>query len=211
MKVIAINGSPRKDGNCARLLAEMKIVFNTEKIDFEVIEIGHKAIRGCTACTKCAEMTNETCVFANDGVNEAIQKMKQADGIVVASPVYFAGMSGTLKCFLDRVFYVSASNGNLFRHKVAASIVSLRRSGATATLDSINHYLTFCEMAVASSNYWTAGHGRTPGEVNEDKEGIQAVRLIAKNMAWLLQMKQATANSIPLPSAEQKEWTHFVR
>ncbi len=210
MKVIAINGSPRKGGNCAQLLEAMGEVFTSQEIEFETIQIGNKSIRGCMACYKCVEMLNETCIY-KDEVNKIIPLLKEADGIVLASPVYFAGISGTMKSFLDRLFLVSSVNGNPFRHKVGGSIVSIRRSGATATLDSLNHYLMFSEMWVASGNYWAAGHGRNPGEVQEDLEGLQATRLLAKNMAWMIKSQKQTENTLPPPIAEEKEWTHFIR
>lgn len=210
MKVVVVNGSPRKCGNTTLLMDELREAFRSEGVEMEELRIGLKNIRGCMACYKCADMMNQTCVYKDD-VNGAIQTLQQADGIVLAAPVYFAGMPGTMKSFLDRVFLVSAINGNLFRHKVGGVFTTLRRSGATATLDSLYHYLTFGEMIVATGNYWVAGHGEQPGEVKEDREGIQSLRLMAKNMAWILKMKAATAATLIPPTAEEKAWTNFVR
>ncbi|MDD4033347.1 MAG: flavodoxin family protein [Bacteroidales bacterium] len=211
MKVIAINGSPRATGNTFHALRMAGEQIEARGIDFEIIHIGNKAVRGCLACGKCRENQNEKCVITSDPLNEWVQKMKQADGIILGSPVYYSGIPGTMKSFLDRVFYVSGSNGNLFRHKVGAAVVALRRSGGSSTLDSLMHYLSYSEMILATSNYWNIIHGRTPGEVEQDAEGVQIIRLLGDNMAWLLTLREQTKDSIPAPAPVQKVMTSFIR
>ncbi len=211
MKVIAINGSPKKEGNTCHALKMVGDELIASGIEFEILHIGHKMIHGCTACGKCAENKDEKCSLGNDGLNQWIQMVKAADGIVLGSPVHYSGIGGTMKCFLDRLFYVSGSNGNLLRHKVAAAVVAVRRTGGSATLDSLYHYLTYAEMIVATSRYWNVIHGRTPGEVSSDGEGVQVMRVLGKNMAWLLKMKEATAGTVPSPMPEKKVVTNFIR
>jgi multimeric flavodoxin WrbA len=211
MKVIAINGSPNKEGNTFQALTMVGNELTNEGIDFEILHVGHKMIHGCTACKKCAANKDEKCSITSDDLNLWIQKIKDYDGIILGSPVYYSGIAGTMKGFLDRLFYVSGSNGNLFRHKVAAAVVAVRRTGGSATLDSLNHYLTYSEMILATSNYWNVIHGRGPGEVNEDAEGKQIMSVLGKNMAWLLKMKEATANTIKSPEKVKKVATNFIR
>lgn len=211
MKVIAINGSPKKEGNTFNALNIVGNEISSAGIDFEILHIGNKMIHGCIACGKCAINQDQKCTIITDELNEWIQKIKDADGIILGSPVYYSGIAGTMKCFLDRLFYVSTSNGNLFRHKVGAAVVAVRRSGGSSTIDSLNHYLSYSEMILATSNYWNIIHGRTPGEVNQDAEGVQIMRLLGKNMAWLLKMKEATINTIEAPIKEKKEITNFIR
>ncbi len=211
MKVIAINGSPRKEGNTAYALQTMGEIFTQQGIDFDILHVGNKAVRGCLACGQCAKNKDEQCIIQSDPVNEWIQAMKDADGIILGSPVYYSGVNGTMKCFLDRAFYVASSNGNLFRHKVAASVVAVRRSGGSATFDCLNHYLLYSEMIVASSNYWNIIHGRTAGEAAQDEEGKQIMEVLANNMAWIIKMREATKDSIAAPAKETKVWTHFIR
>ncbi|MCB8994323.1 MAG: flavodoxin family protein [Bacteroidales bacterium] len=211
MKVIAINGSPNKEGNTFHALTMVGNELIYEGIEFEVLHIGHKLIHGCTACKKCSVNKDEKCSITSDDLNLWIQKIKDYDGIILGSPVYYSGIAGTMKCFLDRLFYVSGSNGNLFRHKVGAAVAAVRRTGGSATLDSLNHYLTYSEMPLATSNYWNVIHGRVPGEVNEDAEGKQTMSVLGKNMAWLLKMKEATAHSIKSPEKVKKVATNFIR
>jgi len=211
MKVIAINGSPNKEGNTFHALSMIGNELTAEGIDFEILHVGHKMIHGCTACRKCAVNKDEMCSIKTDDLNQWIQKIKEFDGIIIGSPVYYSGIAGTMKSFLDRLFFVSGSNGNLLRHKVAAAVVAVRRTGGSATLDSLNHYLTYSEMIVATSNYWNVIHGGASGEVNQDVEGKQIMRVLGKNMAWLLKMKEVTANMIEPPKKEKKETTNFIR
>ena len=211
MKVVAINGSPRSEGNTWHALSVIQKQLETQGIEMEILHVGNKAIHGCTACLKCSQMKNEQCSITNDIVNESIQKMKEADGIIIAAPVYFAGIPGTMKSFLDRAFYVATNNNALFRHKVAASVVAVRRTGGSVTFDNLNHYLTYSQMILATSNYWNVIHGRLPGEVLKDEEGIQAMEVLANNMAWILKMKQNAEGVIQPPERVTKAVTSFIR
>jgi len=211
MKVIAINGSPRKEGNTFHAFNMVGKELKAAGIEFEILHIGNKTIHGCMACNSCAINKDEQCSIKNDEVNECVQKMKEADGILIGSPVYYSGIAGTMKCFLDRAFYVAGVNGNLFRHKVGAALVAVRRSGGSATLDSLNHYLTYSEMMVATSSYWNIIHGRTAGEAEDDAEGKQIMQTLGKNMAWMLKMKEAAGETIEAPEKVKKVMTNFVR
>ncbi len=208
MKVIAINGSPRKEGNTHAALCVISEELAQHQIQTEIIQVGNQKIRGCMACGGCRKNQNKQCVFTDDCVNETIAKMADADGILIASPVYFAGIAGTMKSFLDRAFYVSGSNGNLFRHKVGNAAVAVRRSGGVGTYDALMHYINYAEMLVPTSNYWNVIHGRAVGEATQDEEGVQIMRILAKNMAWLLNLR---AQGITPPEAEAKVMTSFVR
>ena len=209
MKVIAINGSPKNKGNTWFALQTVGESLINEGINFEIIHVGHEAIHGCIACRKCFENKNNRCSISSDGFNDYLSAIRDADGIVIGSPVYYSGIAGTMKCFLDRLFYVSGSNGNWMRHKVGASVVAVRRSGGSATWNSLNYYLTISEMTVASSNYWNIIHGAKPGEAEQDAEGIQVMQILGANMAWLLRTSQANANTTP--PKRDKVFMNFVR
>ena len=211
MKVMAINGSPNKEGNTFHALSMVGNELKAAGIEFEILHIGHKMIHGCIACGKCAINKDEKCSIQSDELNYFIQIVKQADGIILGAPVYYSGIPGTMKSFLDRLFYVAGSNGNLFRHKVAAAVVAVRRTGGSATFDSLNHYLNYSEMIIATSRYWNVIHGRAPGEAVRDDEGAQIMGVLGKNMAWLLRMKEATAGTIKPPLKEEKVFTNFIR
>lgn len=208
MNVIAINGSPKAEGNTYFALKTVTDELEKAGISTEIIHLGNKKIQGCTSCLWCYQNKNEKCVI-DDEVNEIIQKMKMADGIIIGSPVYYASIAGTMKCFLDRAFFVAGANGGLFRHKVGASVAAVRRSGEVATFDHLNHYFTITEMFVASSNYWNIIHGRFPSEAVQDEEGIQTMRVLGKNMAFLI--KSIAQNATSLPEQEAKIMTNFVR
>lgn len=208
MHVVAINGSPKLEGNTYTALGVVCDELAKYGITTEIIHIGNKNIRGCLACGGCAKNKNEKCVI-DDEVNEVIQKMKVADGILLGSPTYYASIAGTMKSFLDRAFYTAGANGGLFRHKVGAAVVAVRRSGEVAVFDHLNHYLTIGEMFVPSSNYWNVIHGRLPGEVLQDEEGVQIMRVLGKNMAFL--MESISKNAENLPEKEQKIMTNFIR
>lgn len=208
MYVVAINGSPKEKGNTYHALKIVTNELETQGISTEIIHIGNKNIRGCICCGACSGNQNEKCAI-DDEVNTIIQKMKSADGIILGSPVYYASIAGTMKCFIDRAFYVSGANGNLFRHKVGASVVAVRRSGEMATFDHLNHYFTIAEMFLASSNYWNVIHGRTPGEALKDEEGVQTMRVLGKNMAYLI--KQIKTGTEHAPEKEPKIMTSFIR
>lgn len=211
MKVIAFNGSPRKDGNTSHALTVVGEALKEEGIEFELIHVGNKAIRGCTACMGCAKNQNERCVIGDDEVNDWIQKMKEADGILLGSPVYFSGIAGTMKSFLDRAFFVASVNNSMLRHKVGATVVAVRRSGGVSTFDSLNHYITYSEMLVPSTNYWNVTHGLKPGEAEKDEEGNQIMRVLGKNMAWLLKVLAAGKPLVPPVAPEPKKMTNFIR
>ena len=211
MKVVAINGSPHKEGNTYHALMGVGKQLMENGIDFEIIHIGNKAVRGCMACGGCSRNKDEKCVITTDPLNEWVQKMKDADGIILGSPVYYAGIPGTMKSFLDRAFYVSGSNGNLFRHKVGAAVVAVRRTGGSSTFDSLNHYLNYSEMILATSNYWNITHGLSSGEVLQDTEGVQIMEVLGRNMAWILKMREQTKDSVPAPEKTSKVYTNFIR
>ena len=205
MKVLMINGSPRKDGNTAIALKEMEKAFEKNGIEVETMQIGNQAIRGCIACGTCA--TKGQCVF-DDAVNEAAPKFAEADGLVIASPVYYASANGTLVSFLDRLFYSCKCDK---RMKVGASVAVARRGGLSATYDELNKYFTINSMPVAASNYWNSVHGGAKGDAEQDAEGLQTVRVLAENMSFLMKSIALGKEQIGLPEAEQKMYTNFIR
>jgi multimeric flavodoxin WrbA len=211
MKVVAINGSPKTNGNTAYGIGLVAKELEAVGIEVETLHIGKEPIRGCIGCGACFKNRNEKCVFDDDIANFLISKMKEADGIILASPTYYAGVNGTFKGFLDRAFYVHTANGSLFRHKVGASLTAVRRAGGTATLDQLNKYLFYAEMPIASANYWDVIYGRVPGDAAQDAEGAQAMRILGKNMAWLLQLIENGKGKVPTPEKESKASTSFIR
>jgi len=211
MKVIGFNGSPNKKGNTA---CAMNMVFNELEnagIETEMIHVGKEKIQGCIGCYGCAKKQNEACSIKNDSVNEWIQKMKAADGILLGAPVYFCGVAGTMKCFLDRAFFVASVNGGLLRHKVGASVAAVRRSGGIPTVDTLNHYINFSEMIMPSSNYWNVAHGFKPGEMEQDAEGKQITEVLGKNMAWIMKVIEHGKEQFPAPEPVAKILTNFIR
>jgi len=211
MKVIAINGSPNKEGNTWHALNIIGNKLQEQGIEFEILHVGNKTISGCLACGKCRKTMDEKCSISSDIVNEYIQIMKSADGLIIGSPVHYSGISGTMKSFLDRSFYVAGINGGLFRHKVGAAIVAVRRTGGSSTFDSLNHFLNYSEMLIATSNYWNVIHGRIPGEVVKDEEGVQIMEVLSSNIAWMLKMINHTKEAIPAPPLAKKIITNFIR
>ena len=205
MNVLMINGSPRGNGNTAIALQEMKNVFAQEGIEVTELNVGAKAVRGCIACNKCAELGK--CVF-DDAVNEAAPLLAKADGVVVASPVYYASANGNLISFLDRLFYSCRCDLTM---KVGASVVCARRGGCSATFDELNKYFTISGMPVASSQYWNSIHGRTPGEAEQDGEGLQTMRTLARNMTFLMRSIALGREQFGLPEKEARIATHFIR
>ena len=205
MKVLMINGSPRAEGNTYVALREMEKIFNEEGIETEILQIGNKAVRGCIACGSCAK--NGKCVF-DDAVNEAVPKFAECDGLVVGSPVYYASANATLIAFLDRLFYSTGFDKTM---KVGASVVAARRGGLSATFDELNKYLTISGVPVASSQYWNSIHGRTPGEAAKDGEGLQTMRVLAGNMAFLMKSIALGKEKYGLPEKEERVSTHFIR
>lgn len=204
MNVLLINGSPHAKGCTYTALSEIEKTLQEQGIDTEIIHVGHKDIHGCIACNKCAELGH--CVF-NDLVNETAPKFERADGIVIGSPVYYAGISGTLKSFLDRLFYSAHCDK---RMKIGAAVTSARRAGTVATFDIINKYFTISQMPVVSSFYWNMVHGNTPEEVLQDKEGMQCMRQLGRNMAFLLRAISAEKQRNELPEQEERVWTNFI-
>ena len=211
MKIIAINGSPRDNGNTFCALTEVGKAITAEDIDFEIIQIGGKDIKGCIGCGQCFKNKNGKCAIDTDILNELLPKIKEADGLVLGSPVYYSGIAGTMKCFLDRIFYVSDSNGNWFRHKVGASVVAVRRSGGTMAFNSLNHYLYITEMIIPASRYWNVVHGAKGGEALQDEEGMQTMRVLGKNLAWLLKSTNNIDAKTTEPEQEPKVKTNFIR
>jgi len=209
MKALAINGSPHKDGNTAFALQQIGGSLKEEGIDFEIVQIGHKAVHGCIDCGKCARGANNKCASFDDDVNEVFPLMCGADALLLGAPVYYAGIAGTMKCFLDRSFFVAAVNGGLFRHKLGAAVAAVRRSGGMTSFDTLNHYFLISEMIVAGSSYWNVIHGRKPGEAAQDHEGVQTMRALGKNIAWILKMKGSTDQK--QPPADAKIYTNFIR
>ena len=206
MKVIAFNGSPRTGGNCELSLVHMGEVFAKENMDFEIIQVGNKSIRGCIACYHCLQTASGKCV-QNDEVNTWIEKMTEADGIILASPVYYGGIAGTMKCFLDRAFLAA---GNKLHHKVGASIVTARRSGALDTFQQLNAYLNSMEMILPSSDYWNNIHGLDIGEISEDIEGIEVIEKLARNMAWIMKVIDYSKGHIQPPKTGARTMTNFI-
>ena len=205
MKVLMINGSPHVSGNTAVALKEMEAIFRENGVEAETIQVGGKAIRGCIACGKCGELGK--CVF-DDLVNETAPKLETIDGLVLASPVYYASANGNLISFLDRLFYSKRCDMTM---KVGASVVCARRGGCSATFDELNKYFTISGMPVASSQYWNSIHGRLPGEAEQDGEGLQTMRTLAKNMVFLMKSIQLGKEAYGLPEKEQRVSTHFIR
>lgn len=205
MKVLIINGSPRVGGNTTIAVNEMVKVFEAEGVESEIVQIGNKDVRGCIACGSCA--AKGRCVF-DDVVNELAPKFEAADGLVVASPVYYASANATLIACLDRLFYSTHFDKTM---KVGASVVAARRGGLSATFDELNKYFTICGMPVASSQYWNSVHGREPGQAAEDAEGLQTMRVLARNMTFLMKSIALGKEKYGLPEKEEWQPTHFIR
>lgn len=210
MKVVAFNGSPKKDGNTYHAIKMVAEELENEGIDVEIVHVGNKVIRGCLACNGCVKNQNEKCVI-NDEVNEWIQKMKEADGIIFGSPVHYASVGATMKAFLDRAFYVTNVNNSMLRHKVGAAVVAVRRSGGIPTFDMLNNYINYSEMLMPTSNYWNVIHGAAPGEVKGDEEGKQIMSVLGKNMAWLMKLVEFGKGKVEEPQKEDKVFTNFIR
>jgi multimeric flavodoxin WrbA len=186
MNVIAFNGSPHKEGNTSLLINHALREIEKEGITTELIQIGGKNVHPCTACWKCFENRDQRCVLETDMVNDCIEKMIQADAIIIATPTYFAGVSPEIKAFMDRSFFVAKANGDLFRQKLGAGIAAQRRAGAVCAVDTINHYFAISGMFTAGSRYWNLAMGLKPGDVETDEEGIDTMRQLGQNIAWFV-------------------------
>ena len=206
MKVLLINGSPRKAGCTYTALSEVAGQLEKQGIETHIFHIGTSPIRGCDACGKCAK--TGYCAYSEDTVNKGVDLLKQADGLVVGSPVYYAGPNGALCAFLDRLFYGKSA---AYAFKPAAAIVNCRRGGATAAFDRLNKYFTICSMIVVGSQYWNITHGSKPEEVRLDQEGMQTMRTLGNNMAWLLKCLAYARDAVPYPEKEPRISTNFIR
>ncbi len=207
MKVLIINGSPHVDGCTATALKEVEKELNNEGIETEIFWVGVKPISGCIACGKCSEIGK--CVF-DDVVNEFAEKCKDADGFIFGTPVHYASASGSITSFMDRLFYSTSSD--IFRLKPAATIVSARRAGTTATMDQLNKYFSINQMPIISSRYWNMVHGNNPEEVKQDEEGMQIMRILGRNMAYHLKCQEAGKKAgINMPEKEKTKLTNFIR
>jgi multimeric flavodoxin WrbA len=205
MKVLLINGSPKAKGNTARALREMEHIFSQEGVQVETVHIGAQNIRGCIACGSC--FREGKCVF-DDAVNQLSAKFREADGLVVASPVYYASPNATLIALLDRLFYSSRFDK---RMKVGASVAVARRGGCSSSFDVLNKYFTISGMPIASSQYWNSVHGSAPGEAEQDAEGLQTMRALARNMTFLMRSIALGKEQFGLPEVEKREITNFIR
>lgn len=204
MRVLIINGSPRVGGNTSIAVDEMVRTFGEEGIETEVVQIGNQNIRGCIACGSCSQ--NGKCVF-DDAVNVLAPKFEAADGLVVASPVYYASANATLIACLDRLFYSTGFDKTM---KVGASVVVARRGGCSATFDELNKYFTISNMPIASSQYWNSTHGNEKGQAKEDLEGLQTMRVLARNMSFLIKSIALGKEKYGMPEKEEHLWTHFI-
>ena len=204
LKVLILNGSPRVNGNTGLAIREMERIFTESGVAVETVQVGNQAVRGCIACGTCARKGR--CVF-DDVVNELAPKFEAADGLVVASPVYYASAIATLIACLDRLFYSTSFDKTM---KVGASVVCARRGGCSATFDELNKYFTISNMPVASSQYWNCVHGREPREAEMDLEGRQTMRVLARNMVFLMKSIALGREQFGLPETEERAWTHFI-
>lgn len=210
MKVVAFNGSPRKEGNTYEAIKIVSEQLKNQNIEVEIVHVGNKKIQGCTACNSCYKTRDERCII-NDEVNDWIQKMKEADGIILGSPVHFSDIGATMKAFLDRAIYVGSANNGLFRHKVAAGVVAVRRSGGIPAFNQLNNYISYAEMLMPTSNYWNVIYGNRPGEALKDDEGIQIMEVLGKNMAWLMKLIEHGEGTIERPEPVKKAFMNFIR
>ena len=211
MRVVGINGSARKDGNTSMLIRKVFDELEAEGITTKLINLGARSVNGCLACMKCFENKDGHCVQTKDPLNEYLDEMAAADGIILGTPVYFANISGQIKCFMDRAWMVARANGNLFKRKVGGAVVAARRAGAVSAFHSLNTYFTISEMIVVGSTYWNMGFGREKGESLQDGEGLQIMANLGKNMAWLLKSLDAAKDQVRPPETSTTVATNFIR
>jgi len=186
MKVVAFNGSARKDGNTAILIRRVLSVLESKGVETELIQMAGQQVHGCTACGTCKKIRNKQCKIVNDNVNSYIEKMAAADGIILGSPTYFSMMTSEMKAFIDRAGFVGRANGDIFKYKVGAAVVAVRRAGGIPTFDAINHFLLISQMIIPGSSYWNIGIGLAKGDVEKDEEGLMLVSTLGQRMAWVL-------------------------
>ena len=211
MRVVGINGSARKGGNTSMLIRKVFDELEAEGIETKLINLGARSVNGCLACMKCFENKDGHCVQTKDPLNEYLDEMAAADGIILGTPVYFANISGQIKCFMDRAWMVARANGNLFKRKVGGAVVAARRAGAVSAFHSLNTYFTISEMIVVGSTYWNMGFGREKGESLQDGEGLQIMANLGKNMAWLLKSLDAAKDQVRPPETSTTVATNFIR
>ncbi|MGD9366838.1 MAG: flavodoxin family protein [Desulfobacteraceae bacterium] len=211
MKVMGFNGSARKDGNTSALIQKVFEELEAEGIETKLVNLGPKSVNGCLACMKCHENKDGHCVQKKDELNDWLDEMKTCHGIILGTPVYFAGISGQIKCFIDRTGMVARANGNMFQRKVGAGVVAVRRAGSVSAFHSLNAYFTIAEMIVVGSSYWNMGYGRDKGEVLQDDEGLQTMANLGKNMAWLIKTIEASKETVPAPKTSIAAITSFIR
>ena len=204
MKVLLLNGSTNQKGCTYTALSEVAKTLEENGVDTEILWIGKKAVQGCIACNRCEEL--DRCVFRDEVYNAAIEKLEKADGVIFGSPVYYGGANGSLTALMARLFY---SKGELLAGKPAAAVVSCRRGGATATFQQLNQFFFLAQMPVVSSQYWNDVHGNTPEEVLQDAEGMQTMRVLGRNMAWLI--RSIREGKVPPPAQEERVYTNFIR
>lgn len=191
MKVVAFNGSPRKEGNTANLIKKVFVELEAEGIETEFVQIGGKKIKGCTGCMKCFEKKDKKCIIDNDILNECLEKMIGADGMILGSPTYTANVSSELKALIDRADLVGFANEDLFKRKVGAAVIAVRRGGAVPAFDAINHFFQIHQVIITTSIYWNFGMGLMPGDVDDDEEGNRTMKHLGENMAWLIKKIKA--------------------
>ncbi len=208
MKIIAVNGSPHENGNTKHALDLMGEVFATHDIAFEILSIG-KHLAPCTGCFRCAK--THTCTLPDDGLNAMYERLTEADGVVFASPVYFASVTSGMRCFMDRMGCIDMNNGRKFRFKVGVPVAIARRAGAVGAIDELMHYISYAQMIVPGSLYWPLAYGNKPGEVLEDAEGVQTLQVLAESMVYVMQTMAAGQAQVSLPPLPRKIYTSFIR
>jgi multimeric flavodoxin WrbA len=211
MKVVAINGSPRKDGNTNTLLTRVCSRLEQHGIETEIIRIGGKAVRGCTACGMCFKNQDRLCIIKTDELNEVIGKMIEADGILLGSPTYFSDVSAEMKALIDRAGYVTLANGSCLAGKVGAAVSAVRRAGAQHTINTMHHFFSISQMPIATSTYWNISYGAAKGETEHDIEGMQTMDNLGENMAWLLKSIEAGKGIVSPPDIDRSKQMNFIR
>ncbi|MBN1197475.1 MAG: flavodoxin family protein [Candidatus Aminicenantes bacterium] len=211
MQVVAINASPRREGNTHLLLRRVCDRLQARGIETEIIHIGGKPVHGCQGCRTCFETRDRNCVFGSDLINSCIGKMLEADGVLLGSPTYFSDITTEMKALIDRTGYVSMANGNPLAGKVGAAVTAVRRAGAQHALDSMHHLFSVLEMPIATSTYWNIGFGAASGEAEYDSEGLQAMDNLGNNMAWLMHCIQTGSRQHPFPESDRSRRMNFIR